>query len=232
MAEKIRYTRRDLKGPDEFISTFGRGIAWAKENRLRVAAGAAAAVALVVLVLGARAYIDWQENKASRELWPLLSRAREFVMAPATADPEKVAVLERSLLAFVGSHPKARSTVYARYYLGSIGFHRGDFEAAVVQFRAGIAMGTAGGIMEYLLREAVASSLEAKGDFESAAAAYREAAGFAQAEMKSQSLLGEARSLALAGKKTEAVALYRKILAENPDTKSRNLIEIQLARME
>jgi hypothetical protein len=86
--------------------------------------------------------------------------------------------------------------------------------------------------MEYLLREAVASSLEAKGDFESAAAAYREAAGFAQAEMKSQSLLGEARSLALAGKKTEAVALYRKILAENPDTKSRNLIEIQLARME
>ncbi|MBP2686407.1 MAG: hypothetical protein H6Q81_1312, partial [Deltaproteobacteria bacterium] len=26
MAEKIRYTRRDLKEPDEFISTFGRAV--------------------------------------------------------------------------------------------------------------------------------------------------------------------------------------------------------------
>ena len=39
MAEKIRYTRRDLKGPDEFISIFGRAVAWAKENRLRLLAG-------------------------------------------------------------------------------------------------------------------------------------------------------------------------------------------------
>lgn len=232
MAEKIKYTRRDLKGPDEFISTFGRGIAWTKENRLRVAAGAAAAIALVVLALGARAYLDWQENKASRELWPLLARAREFVMAPAAADPERLATLEQSLLTYAGTHPKARATVYARYYLGSIGFLRGDYDAAIAQFRAGIALGKTGGIMEYLLREGIASSLEAKGDFSGAAAAYREAAGFAEANMKSQSLMGEARSLSLAGKKPEAVALYRRILAENPETKSRDLIEIQLAQME
>lgn len=33
MAEKIHYTRRDQKGPDEFISTFGRVDSWCKENR-------------------------------------------------------------------------------------------------------------------------------------------------------------------------------------------------------
>lgn len=232
MAEKIKYTRRDLKGPDEFISTFGRVVAWARENRLRVAAGAIAAVAVVALVLGTRAYLQWEENKAGRELWPHLNRAREFLQAPAGADPEKLEVLEQFLTAYVHRHPSARATVYARYYLGSISFLRGNYDLSTTQFRAGIALGKAAGIMEYLLREGVAQSLEAKGDFANASAAYRDAAGFAQADMKAQSLLGEARTLALSGKKPEAVALYRQILQEYPETKARDLIEIQLAQMD
>jgi len=232
MAEKIRYTRRDLKGPDEFISTFGRMVAWTKENRLRVAAGAVAVFALVAIVLGTRMYLQWEERKASQELWPQLNRVRELLQAPAAADPEKLAALELSLKAYVIRYPKARATLYARYYLGTIGFLRGDYDASAAQFRAGIAMGNTEGIMEYLLREGVARSLEAKGDFAGAAAAYREAAGFAQGDMKSQSLQGEARSLLLSGKKPEAIALYRRILKEYPDTKSRGLIEIQLAQME
>ena len=85
--------------------------------------------------------------------------------------------------------------------------------------------------MRYLLRQAIASSLEAKGDFEAAAAAYREAGAVAEADMKTQSRLGEARVLGLAGKKTEAAALYRLILKETPETPLRDLVEIQLAQI-
>lgn len=232
MAEKIRYTRRDLKGPDEFISTFGRAVAWAKENRLRVGAAAIAVVALVAVVLGGRAYFQWEENKSSRDLWPHLNRARELLQTPSEADPEKLKALEQFLFAHVGMHPKTRATVYAQYYLGCIAFLRGEYDRSAMQFRAGIATGKASGIVEYLLRDGVGRALEAKGDFAGAASAYREAAGFAQAEMKTQSLLGEARCLALSGKKTESAALYRQILKDNPESRSRNLIEIQLARME
>jgi tetratricopeptide (TPR) repeat protein len=232
MAEKIRYTRRDLKGPDEFISTFGRAVAWAKENRLRVGAAALAVVALAGIALGARAYLQWQEDKSSRDLWPHLNRARELLQTPAGADPEKLAALEQFLLAHVGMHPKTRATVYARYYLGSIQFLRGEYDRSAAQFRDGIATGKAAGIMEYLLRDGIGRSLEGKGDFAAAASAYREAAGFAQHEMKAQSLLSEARCLALAGRTAEAAALYRQILKDHPETRSRNLIEIQLAQME
>ncbi len=232
MAEKAGFSRRDLKGPDEFISTFGRTVAWCKENRLHVAAGAIGVVAVLALTLGTRAYLKWEENKAARDLWPTLDRAQEILQAPYAADAAKLTTLEQFLQEQVSVHPNTRATVYSLYYLGCIAFFRGNYDLAITQFRAGIATGKAAGIMTYLLRQGIASSLEAKGDFDAAAAAYRDAEAVADTEMKTQSRLGEARVLGLSGKKTEAAALYRLILKETPETPLRDLVEIQLAQTE
>ena len=232
MAEKTRLSRRDLKGPDEFISTFGRTVAWCKENRTKVAAGVIGVVAVLALVLGTRAYLQWEENKSARDLWPMLNRAQELLQAPFAADPSQLATIEQFLQGHVSRHPNTRATVYSFYYLGSISFFRGNFDLAISQFRAGIATGKEAGILRYLLRQGIASSLEAKGDFDAAAAAYRDAGAVAESDMKTQSRLGEARVLGLAGKKTEAAALYRLILKETPETPLRDLVEIQLAQTE
>lgn len=230
MGEKTRLSRRDLKGPDEFISTFGRTVAWCKENRSKVAAGALGLVAVVALALGTRAYLQWEENKSSRDLWPTLTRAQVLLQAPFAADPSQLATVEQFLQGHVSRHPNTRATVYSLYYLGSIAFFRGNYDLAISQYRAGIGTGKEAGILRYLLRQGIASSLEAKGDFDAAAAAYREAGAVAEADMKTQSRLGEARVLGLVGKKTEAAALYRLILKETPETPFRDLIEIQLAQ--
>ena len=122
--------------------------------------------------------------------------------------------------------------MYSLYYLGSIAFFRGNHDLAITQFRSGIATGKEAGILRYLLRQGIASSLEAKGDFTAAASAYRDAGAVAEADMKTQSRLGEARVLGLAGKRAEAGALYRLILKETPETPLRDLVEIQLAQTE
>jgi tetratricopeptide (TPR) repeat protein len=232
MAEKTGFSRRDLKGPDEFISTFGRTVAWCKENRTKVAAGAIVVVAVVALALGTQAYLQWKENKSARELWPTLERAQQLLQAPSAADPIQLAAVEQLLQGHAASHPDTRAAVYSRYYLGSIAFSRGNYDLATTHFRAGIATGKDAGIMKYLLREGLASSLEAKGDFPAAAAAYRDAGAVAEANLKTQSRMGEARVLRLAGKKTEAAALYRLILKEDPDTPLRGLLDIELAQAE
>jgi len=232
MAEKTGFSRRDLKGPDEFISTFGRTVAWCKENRSKVAAGAIGVFAVVALTLGTQAYLQWEENKSARDLWPTLNRAQELLQAPFAADPSQLATVEQVLQGHVSRHPNTRATVYALYYLGSIAFFRGNPDLAITRFRAGIATGKDAGILRYLLRQGIASSLEAKGDFAAAAAAYRDAGGVAEAGMKTQSRMDEARVLGLSGKKTEAAALYRLILKETPETPLRDLVEIQLARIE
>ncbi len=232
MAEKTGLSRRDLKGPDEFISTFGRIVDWCKENRTKFIAGTIAVIAVFALVLGTQGYLQWKENKAARDLWPTLDRAQQLLQSPTPADPSQLAAIEQFLQGHVTDHPGTRATVYSLYYLGSIAFHRGDYDLAVSRFRSGIATGHDAGIMKHLLREGVASSLEAKGDFPGAAAAYRDAASVADAGTKSQSRMGEARVLGLSGKKAEAVALYRLILMEDPETPLRGLLEIQLAQAE
>ena len=184
MAEKIKYTRKDLKGPDEFLSAFGRAVEWTKENSSKVLAGALGVLVLLVGVLGAQAYFRWEENKATRDLWPHLNRAREFLQAPTAADAENLARLEQSLTEHVNTHPKTTAAVYARYYLGNIAFHKGDYGLSETHFRMAIQASNLGEIMPFLLRKGLAQALEAKKDFPAAADAYRDAASAAGGELR------------------------------------------------
>lgn len=231
MAEKIRYTRKDLKGPDEFISTFGRAVAWIRRNRVRAGIGIGAVVLVVCGAFGVRAWFAWQEQKATRDLWPHLNRAREFLEAPGAADPQKLAALEQFLAAHVAIHPDTRAAMYARYYLGSIAYRRGDYDAAAAQFQAATAADGAKGVLAFLLREGLAQALEAKRDYAGAARMYREAAEAATPAMKTLALAGEARTLELQGKTREAAEAYRRILAAEPPARLKEFVEIKLRQL-
>ena len=232
MAEKIRYTRKDLKAPDEFLTTFGRVLEWTRENRPRVIVGALCVVAVLGVVLGTRAYFVWQENRASRDLWPYLDQAREAMSGPAVADPARLAELEQLIASQTAMHPGTRAAIYGQYYLGSIAFQRGELDVSISRFREGIRSGKDQGVLRYLLREGLGNALEAKGDYAGAAAAFGEAATHADAELKVQSQISEARVLGLSGKRGEAADLYKQILRENPKSRIRDLIEFKLTRLE
>jgi tetratricopeptide (TPR) repeat protein len=234
MARKIKYTRKDLKGPDEFISTLGRATLWVKENRFPVLAALAAVILASGGIFGARAYFRWQEAKANRDLWPHLIQAQDVLRSPGGgADGERLDSLERFLAAQAERHAGTEAAVFARYYLGSIAFLRGHYDRSAEQFRSAIAGGKPKGtVMDFLLREGLAQTLEAKGDAENAQKAYGEAAAFATGEFLTQARIGQARALATLGRAQEASEIFRKILAENPDTPLKELIQIQLSRLE
>lgn len=232
MAAKIKYTRKDLKAPDEFISTLGRISLWAKENRSTVLGVLAVVFVVLGAIFGMRAYYRWQETKAARDLWPQLTQARQLLQAPTAVRGEGLQRLEEFLGTYVSRHQGTRSEVFAKYYLGSIAYAKGDYERSAAQFRSAIDDGKAKGtIMDFLLREGLAQALEAKGDTESAQKAYEEAASFANGEMRTRVWMAQARMFAIQGRKEEEEALFRKILAENPDTPFKELIEIKLSHL-
>ncbi len=232
MAEQIRYTRKDLKSPDEFISAFSRTVSWLRENTMKVGAGIAVVVVLLGGVFGTRAYMRWQENKAMQDLWPHLNRARDLLQAPTAADAGQLSQLEQFLRYHVSMHPGGASSVYALYYLGSIAFLRGDYDQSAAQFRAAIATGKDVDLMRFLDRQGLAEALEARKDFGAASEAYRDAAGAATSDLRLQALLGQARTVSLAGRKQEAATLYRGILSENPGPRTKEFVEITLAHLE
>jgi tetratricopeptide (TPR) repeat protein len=233
MARKIKYTRKDLKGPDEFISTLGRATLWIKENHVPVLAALTAVILAAGGVYGTRAYYRWQEAKANRDLWPQLIQAQEVLRSPGVADEEKLDRLERFLAAQVSAHPGTEAAVFAQYYLGSIAFLHGNYDRSAEHFRSAITSGKEQGtVMDFLLREGLAQTFEAKGDAENAQKAYGEAAGFATGELfRTQARMGQARALATLGRNQEATEVFRRILAENPDTPLKELIQIQLSRL-
>src|SRR3970282_1942180 len=136
MGRKIKYTRKDLKGPDEFISTLGRATLWIQGNRFPVLTVLTAVILVAVGVFGARAYYRWQEAKANRDLWPQLIQAQEVLRSPGVADEEKLDRLEKFLAAQVGAHPGTEAAVFAQYYLGSIAFRRGNYDRSAEHFRS------------------------------------------------------------------------------------------------
>src|SRR4030066_1445782 len=112
MARKIKYTRKDLKGPDEFISTLGRATLWIQETRVPVLAALPAVILAAGGVFGARAYYRWQEAKANRDLWPQMIQAQEVLRSPEVADEEKLARLEKLLVAQGRAHPRTGAAVF------------------------------------------------------------------------------------------------------------------------
>jgi predicted negative regulator of RcsB-dependent stress response len=170
MTRKIKYTRKELKSPDEFISTLSRITLWMKENLSTVLIALAAVLLAFGGVFGTISYIRLQETKAARDLWPQMNRAREALQAPAAAtDNEKLEQIEQSLSAQVNKYPDSRAASFAMYYLGSIAYRRGDYDRSAEQFRSAISDGKGQGtIMDFLLREGLAQALEAKGDLDGA----------------------------------------------------------------
>lgn len=231
MAEKIKYTRKDLKGPDEFMTTLGRGVAWGKENRTKLLLAVAAVVLVLAGVVGTETYLRWQEEKATETLWPHLNRAREYLQAPTAADAEKLARVEQFLESHVKTHPKTKAALYARYYLGSIAYVRGNYDMSVERFREALAEAIDRPDMAYLVRTGLAQALEAKGDMANAAAAYKDAAESASGALRAEARMGQARTLLLQGRREDAAAIYRAIIAENPDSPQKELAELKLSRM-
>lgn len=231
MAEKIKYTRKDLKGPDEFMTTLGRGVAWGKENRTKLLLAIAAVVLVLAGVVGTETYLRWQEEKATETLWPHLNRAREYLQAPTAADAEKLARVEQFLESHVKTHPKTKAALYARYYLGSIAYVRGNYDMSVERFREALAEAIDRPDMAYLVRTGLAQALEAKGDMANAAAAYKDAAESASGALRAEARMGQARTLLLQGRRDDAAAIYRAVIAENPDSPQKELAELRLSRM-
>jgi tetratricopeptide (TPR) repeat protein len=231
MADRIRYRKKDLKAPDEFMSAFARITGWARENTAKIVIAAAALIMVFGGVYGTKAFIQWKEAQAARDLRPYLDHAREFFLSPSPADEDKLASLEQSLSANIAMHPDSRASVIARYYRGSIAYRRGEYDLSAVQFREAIGKFRNGELMDFLLRQGLAQALEAKGDFTGAAAAYRDAASAAGIELQAEAQAGEARMLEHLGRPEEAASLYRRILADNPDTPMRDFIRVKIRQL-
>jgi tetratricopeptide (TPR) repeat protein len=192
------------------------------------------AVAIVV-VLGLAAFGGWAWYDASqRRVAAAYAAVTARVQAAEAPDApgELKAAAARDLEALLARYPSARTVPQAAFELGNLRFTTKDYAGARSAYELTLQRG-APELIRALARSGIGRSWEAERDFAKAAEAY----GALVKDLDPRSfayedaLIDHARALELAGKKTEAVAAYQKVLKDVPNARRADDVRTRLATL-
>ncbi len=153
---------------------------------------------------------------------------------PEPANPETArrirAEYAETFLAVAAEHPGTPAATLARLEAGDLRQEMGDAEAAVELWRSAAA--EAAGPLKALLLQRIAHAEEAAGRFSEAGEAYVQVGEIADYPLRYEALGDAARCFAEAGDPERAVALYRRITAESPETRLTPHVAARLRELE
>ncbi|MCF8102759.1 MAG: tetratricopeptide repeat protein [Desulfarculaceae bacterium] len=201
-----------LKEPDEFLTISDRVIRWGKDNLNKVLWGATAVALVAAAILGARAYFDWQENRAAAELAPVMTAYLAAVEGRAKkADLGKLADQLQRVTAEYGSTPAG---LQARLALGDLRLSMGEFAQAAETLHALTQEGDLGPELAPMAWHGLGQALEGQKNYAKAAEAYARAISLSGPNLGVMYKLDRARVLAAAGDKDAAAQLYRELATQ------------------
>lgn len=133
--DKIKFTRKDLKKPDEFISVSGSIYEWLILHQKEVLYGVAGFLILFLVVLLVHAYLSNNESKANDVLFEANSLAG-FTGAgndeKMTEGSTKKALEDYDKL--IKKFPMTRTAGFAGFYKGNLLYRDGKYEEALKSF--------------------------------------------------------------------------------------------------
>ncbi len=192
-----------------------------------------AGVGLVVVAMAAVGGWFWWEAQQRRVLAAtaeVMARAQPAFAPDATTEVKLAAA--RDLEQLLQRYPSARTVPTSAYELGNLRYAAGQYPGARAAYELSLQRG-ATGLVSAMARAGVARTWEAERDFARAADGY--AALVKQLDPRSfmyeDALIDQGRSLELAGKKAEAIAIYERLLKDVPTAKRSEDVRSRLASL-
>jgi tetratricopeptide (TPR) repeat protein len=185
---------------------------------------------LFLLTLVAGGVWSWrghQEEAARRALGPVLATAERAV---GSGQPTELEAAAAALRQFLASHPSARASHQAWYFLGQVEFRRSQWDPAIAAFAE--ASRRDRGSIGALSRLGQGYAFEAKGDAARALEVYQQAlsGGVGPKDfLYGDFLLAKARAQELIKDSTGAIATYRQYLKDLPSADRVQDVRIRLA---
>jgi tetratricopeptide (TPR) repeat protein len=193
---------------------------------------ALAAGSLAVVVLGGGAWF-WHAAEQRRVMAAYaVVMVRVAVAQSPQATAEARAAAARDLEAILARYPSASAAPQAAYELANLRYDAGQYVAARAAYEVALAQG-ATGTLRTLAQAGLGYAWEAERDWAKAIDAYRAAlAPLGPKDFDYEPLLLDlARAQELAGRKTEAVETYRRILKEVPQARRAEEIRARLMNL-
>lgn len=207
-----REERKQLRAPDEFVTTTTNVIEWASKNSRTVAIAAGAVVAVLLAVGFFSSHQNAQRREANADLAAGIDDFRGGEYAAAASELDQVArQWNESAVAPLAALMAANSELRAG---------KPDTAIETVQALA------ADELPSYLRQQrdlVLGAALEAKKDWAGAAERYAAAAA-ADGPYRGEAMIGEARVRAAAGEADRARELYQRVMVEFPERMDREFL--------
>jgi len=176
MPRKIKVMRKDVKEPDEFISTSSLVFAYLRNNYRMLAPVAGAVVLLVLITIGWYYYRAGKERAARNDLNQAVTIYHLTASAQANQPPDQRhrEALER-FNALAESYPGTASAVQALFYLGESSYHVKEYDKAIDYYTRFIDQSGTGNYLQCFALEGLGYCYEEKADYLKALDFYKRA---------------------------------------------------------
>jgi predicted negative regulator of RcsB-dependent stress response len=211
--------RKELKQPDEFLTLFDQAREFFVDNLKQVLVSAGIVLAAAALVIAVYSYERHRDELAGAQ----------FSAALAALNAKNYKSAEQQFARLADAEPNRRVGRLARFYLATAYLGGNDLPRARDALVAFVA-GEHDPIYSNLAMTDLGVVYEKMGDYAKAAGAYRASASVPGPEQE-HAELDAARMLAKQGDRTEAIAAYRRFLAEHPYAAERQDVIESLAML-
>jgi tetratricopeptide (TPR) repeat protein len=206
-----KWTRKDLKAPDEFIHTTGRLLSFVGHHLRTITLILGGTIACIVIVWGLFAYFRGVEREAFASLWRIEAQLRQATDAsaiPATA------VEHLQQIAHQFGAGEARG--YAWLYLGHVHYRQGDYNSAASAYSQAVAQAQPGNLLWTLASLGTAYTVEARGEFKQAQEAYQRVIDAKPMGFLMEAYLGKGRAAEQNHDTDTALAAYAAVAEQFP----------------
>lgn len=212
MVKGKKITRRQIKQPDEFISTTEHLLLFVRDHSKKIAVGVGIIGVIVAAFVLFRVWEEKKENEASQRL----NLAMETVQRVNSPYREGSPVEYKNALSkmddIVKAFPKTSSGMFALLYKGNIHFKLGEFDEAIKAYEAFLSKSGSERLYTLLALEGIGGAHEGKKDYGKAIEAYQRIVAMDQGFRAREARLQMGYCYEKLGKNKEAVENYKAYL--------------------
>lgn len=211
MAAKL--SKKELKSPDAFQSTFERVGDYISENKTRVTVTGLALLCAVVIVVGIYFYWNHYTNSALK----LYAKTQEN----AFNEGDNKETSSKNIKIFkelIDKYPHSWSGRMAYYHLGNIYYNNGEIDEAINHYKKFISNSRNDKTgVKFLALTSLGYSYEAKKDFKEALKSFEEAQNAYNAGFEVIGMRNIARAYEESNNKVKALEYYKKALEKTTE---------------
>lgn len=211
MAAKM--SKKELKSPDAFQSTFERLGDYVAVNRTRVTVAATALILAILIVAGI--YFYWSHY--SQSALKLYAKAQANILA----EGETKKVMEENRLIFnqlIKEYPHSWSGRLAHYHLGNIEYNNGEYDLAISSYEKFVKKaGSDKTGVKFLALTSMGYAYEAKKDFPEALKCFERAGKAGKTGFEAFGLQNIARAHEEMNNREKALEYYKKAFEKTTD---------------